>query len=222
MARAFDIDAFRRLLPEMARVSSRARECEERLTAVTNLFRDSGSGLGMPSVEMSGGLSPVGLAAEWDGAGLPAAIREWAQALAEERRTAEMVLLDLGAPLGDAGPSRVLVVDDSPDNRDIAAAVLEAGGFEILTAANGLEGVLAAHCAQPAVVLMDIRMPVLDGFAAARLLRLSAATSHQRLVAHTAQPEYGEGRAKGPFVDVLRKPATPETLLATVRRLAVQ
>ena len=59
--------------------------------------------------------------------------------------------------------ARLLIVDDSDTNRELTSAILEDAGFEVLTATNGLEGVIAAHYARPSVILMDLTMPVLNG-----------------------------------------------------------
>ena len=87
-----------------------------------------------------------------------------------------------------------------------------------ITACNGLEGVVAAHCEHPSVVLMDVTMPVLDGIEAARLIKASAGTRHMNILAHTAKPEFYEGPLTRFFVGVLRKPTTPEALVVAVRR----
>lgn len=219
MAQAFDIRAFRRLLPDIARLLSGARDHEQRLAAVADLLGSTGVEVHAPTMEIAAGTSPVGVAADYP-AGVAGQIRELSQSAGEQRRSAERILTDLGASTDASAASRILIVDDSADNREMTAATLEAAGFEVLTARDGLEGLLAAHCAQPAVVLMDVTMPVLDGVQAARLIRLSAATAHLRVIAHTARPEYCDGSIRAPFVEVLRKPAHPDVLVATVRRFA--
>ena len=125
-----------------------------------------------------------------------------------------------GAGNGAGDRVRVLVVDDSHDNRELAAAVLEASGFAVLTAGNGLEGVIVAHYARPAVIVMDIMMPVLDGIEAARLLRASTVTQDLPLVAYTAKPRFEDGSLTHVFSEVVRKPSSPDALADVVRRLA--
>jgi len=112
----------------------------------------------------------------------------------------------------------VLIVDDTPDNVDLAAELAESGGFDAVTASNGFEGVLAAHAVHPAVVLMDLTMPILDGFTATPLLRTSTATKSLPVVAFTAQPEACEGPLGALFSDSLPKRVNPDTMLATLRR----
>ncbi len=67
--------------------------------------------------------------------------------------------------------ARVLVVDDSRINRELLVRLLEDAGFKTLEAVNGLDGVNLVHKQQPDLVLMDIRMPVMNGMEAVRRLR---------------------------------------------------
>ena len=66
---------------------------------------------------------------------------------------------------------RVLVVDDTPENRELVLDFLGVLGFDLCTAENGQEGLDKAHALQPDLILMDIVMPVLDGLEAIRRLR---------------------------------------------------
>ena len=95
---------------------------------------------------------------------LLALIRAACVAAQQQRELAERILLALLGDLrAENGRARVLVVDDAEDNRELAATVLENSGFHTITAANGLEGVIAAHCLRPVAILMDVTMPVLTG-----------------------------------------------------------
>jgi CheY-like chemotaxis protein len=69
----------------------------------------------------------------------------------------------------------------------MAAMLLETSGFDTITASNGLEGVIVAHYTRPAVVIMDVAMPVLDGVQAARLLKASQVTHDINVIAYTAK-----------------------------------
>jgi two-component system cell cycle response regulator DivK len=121
-----------------------------------------------------------------------------------------------GAPCRNA----VLVVDDYGDVRDVLARVLEDAGFVVRTAANGLEGLIAAHEMRPAVIVMDVSMPVLDGIEATRLIKAAEATRDARIIAYTGNPSFDAHPSCTLFAAVLQKPATPNAVLATVQQCA--
>lgn len=80
--------------------------------------------------------------------------------------------------MGQIGQGRtVLVVDDSPTEQHVLKGMLERAGFQVATAANGEEGIQAAKRLHPDVILMDVVMPVLNGFQATRQLRNDQATA---------------------------------------------
>jgi two-component system, sensor histidine kinase len=81
---------------------------------------------------------------------------------------------------------RVLVVDDHPVNREVAAVLLRAFGCEVLEVCDGLEAVEAAEAESFDLVLMDVRMPVMDGLEATRRLRADPAHHNLPIVAMTA------------------------------------
>ena len=84
-------------------------------------------------------------------------------------------------------PMRVLVVDDHPVNREVASLMLQAAGCEVGTADDGAAGVEAAREGGFDIVLMDIRMPGMDGFAASRAIRaLDGPASRVPILAVTA------------------------------------
>lgn len=112
-----------------------------------------------------------------------------------------------------AAGSLVLVVDDDPRNRKLARDVLEAAGFCVLEAATGAEGIAAADEHLPDVVLMDLRLPDMDGTAAARELADGARTSSIPVVALTALAL----EEVGGFAGYLAKPIDVETFPARVK-----
>src|SRR5690349_8904957 len=81
-----------------------------------------------------------------------------------------------GAMQHQPGCDVVLVVEDHDDARELVAHILRSAGFLVRTAANGLEGVIAAHEMHPHVIVMDIDMPILDGIEATRLIKADEAT----------------------------------------------
>jgi CheY-like chemotaxis protein len=114
----------------------------------------------------------------------------------------------------------VLVVDDAEDVREMVAFVLRDAGFLVRTAGNGLEALFGAYEMQPAVILMDMTMPVLDGIEATRLIKATKATRNARVIAYTANPPLADVLARRLFVAVLPKPSTPDVVLAAVQNVA--
>jgi two-component system, cell cycle response regulator DivK len=82
----------------------------------------------------------------------------------------------------------VLIVDDNDRNRKLAGDVLRLARFRTLEAATAAEGLALASEHRPDVILMDLRLPDLDGSEAARLLRAEPPTAHIPVVAMTALP----------------------------------
>ncbi len=112
----------------------------------------------------------------------------------------------------------VLVVDDIADTRDMLSLILQRAGLAVVTAPNGLEGLVAAHSIRPSLILMDIQMPILNGIEATRLLKAMAATRHIPVVAHTSQPASCHVPPGVLFAHVLPKPVIPDVLLALTQR----
>jgi len=119
-----------------------------------------------------------------------------------------------------ADPNAVLVADDYGDVRELLAHVLENAGFVVRTAANGLEAFLAAYEMRPAVIVMDLSMPILDGINATRLIKAVELTRDARVIAYTGNPSFDASPTRTLFAAVLQKPATPEVVLAAVREVA--
>lgn len=143
----------------------------------------------------------------------------------QQRQRAEALhsgLIGEPAYSGPSGSGRpiVLVVDDSKDSVETVALFLELSGFRVITASNGLEGLVAAHYARPEVAVLDVAMPVLNGLETARLLKASPVTRNTRLMAYTANWSTSDSALKEVFAEVLAKPASADRFLATVQQLA--
>lgn len=117
-------------------------------------------------------------------------------------------------------PRAVLIVDDYADSREWLSFLLRNAGFVVQTAANGLEAVLAAHQLQPAVILMDLAMPVLNGVEATRLIKAIDELRDVKVIAYTAHPVDQSPITDGLFEAVLSKPSPPDEILAAVQRYA--
>jgi CheY-like chemotaxis protein len=82
--------------------------------------------------------------------------------------------------------NKILIVEDNALNRALLLAVLRPEGFEILLAENGLSGVEVAQRERPDLILMDVMLPGLSGYEAARRLKSQRATQHIPIIAITA------------------------------------
>ncbi len=80
----------------------------------------------------------------------------------------------------------VLIAEDHEDSRDALRTLLEAFGYRVLVAANGVEAVATARAHRPDLILMDMMMPGMDGLEATRILRADASLPHIPIVAVTA------------------------------------
>jgi two-component system cell cycle response regulator DivK len=87
---------------------------------------------------------------------------------------------------------RVLIVEDNVDNYELVRFLLERAGYQVLSAANGVEGVDAAKREQPDVSLMDLSMPEMDGWKATSHLKSDEQTRHIPVLALTAHTLPGD------------------------------
>lgn len=114
---------------------------------------------------------------------------------------------------------RILVVEDQQDNRQILRDLLLSSGFEILEAGDGQAGIDAARKYRPDLILMDIQLPVMDGYEATRLIKsdpdlklipVIVVTSYALSVDHAKAREVGCDA-------YVAKPFSPRDLLAKIR-----
>jgi len=111
---------------------------------------------------------------------------------------------------------KVLVADDNPANRVLLRTILQAFGAEVAEARDGVEAVDLAGCAAFDLILMDLRMPVLDGVGAARRIREAEGPRSPPILAFSADRE--PKLEAGLFCGAVTKPVQPETLLAAMAR----
>ena len=124
----------------------------------------------------------------------------------------------------DSGPSEanaplILVVDDFEDNRAMYAEYLQFQGFRVAEAVNGEEAIERTLELMPCVVVMDLSLPVMDGWEATRRLKANPKTKHVVIIALTGHAEAAHAKKArdAGCDDFVAKPCLPEQLVAKVR-----
>ena len=121
----------------------------------------------------------------------------------------------------DLPPCRILATDDEQANRLLLDMMLTPLGFEVRTAVNGADAVAQAAACPPQVVLMDLKMPVMDGFEATRRLRAAHGLALKIIVLSAGSRAENQAQALAAGADAyLTKPFRQEQLLATLHTLA--
>ena len=117
------------------------------------------------------------------------------------------------------GP-RILVIEDNILNLELVTDLLVDAGYEVVAAGSAEEGIRRAHTDAPALILMDIALPGMDGLAAARVLKADPATAPVPIVAlsaHTMKGDEERARAAG-CAGYIAKPIDTRRLASRVRR----
>ena len=116
---------------------------------------------------------------------------------------------------------RILVVEDQEDSRRILRDLLTSADYEIMEAVNGEEALTAAAKQRPDLILMDIQLPIMDGYEATRRIKADPTLAHVPVIAVTSYALSGDkakARAAG-CDDFVSKPYSPRQLLAKIRQL---
>jgi CheY-like chemotaxis protein len=82
--------------------------------------------------------------------------------------------------------ARILLVEDNEMNRDMLSRRLEKKGYNITIAVDGEQGVMLAQSLLPELILMDMSLPIMDGWEASRIIKTMAQTQHIPIIALTA------------------------------------
>lgn len=119
---------------------------------------------------------------------------------------------------------KILIVDDNDLTRKLCRALLVRNGFEVEEAADGVAGLEAARREPPALILLDIQMPELDGLEVVRRLRDDPALREVPVVALTAYAMKGdrEQMLAAGFVDYVSQPIDIDQFLEIVKRLTAR
>ena len=114
---------------------------------------------------------------------------------------------------------RILMVEDTEDNRQIVRDLIAVTDYVLIEAADGAAGVAIALTQTPDLILMDIQLPVIDGYEAVRRIRAAPGLPHIPIIAVTSYALSGdEAKALAAGCDdYIAKPFSPRQLLAKIR-----
>lgn len=109
----------------------------------------------------------------------------------------------------------VLIIEDNEQNRYLLTFLLERRGYEVRAAPDGPSGVELARVFKPAIILLDVQLPTMDGYAVARALRAQEASAEIPIVAVTsyAMPGDREKAIAAGCTGYIEKPIDPETFV---------
>ncbi|MBN1445232.1 MAG: response regulator [Candidatus Omnitrophica bacterium] len=114
----------------------------------------------------------------------------------------------------------ILIIEDNEQNLYLATFLLERNGFEVESARDGTEGIAMANQIKPDLILLDIQLPEIDGYAVARALRQNPALKETPIVAVTsyAMPGDRERTIEAGCTGYIEKPINPDTFKAEIAK----
>jgi two-component system, cell cycle response regulator DivK len=113
---------------------------------------------------------------------------------------------------------KVLYIEDNEQNLYLITYILEKNGYEVIAARDGQQGIEAASRIQPALILLDIQLPGMDGYTVARRLRESPVLASIPIIAVTSYAMVGdrERSLEAGCTGYIEKPINPETFLSQI------
>ena len=115
---------------------------------------------------------------------------------------------------------KILLIEDNDQNRYLATFLLEQRGYGVEQAVDGPSGISLAERMRPGLILLDIQLPLMDGYAVARQLRLNPVLDQTPIIAVTSYAMVGDReKALAAGCDgYIEKPINPETFVAEIER----
>ncbi len=118
----------------------------------------------------------------------------------------------------------ILLIEDNAHNRYLATFLLERQGYRVIAAADGLQGIQTAQSARPALILLDIQLPTMDGYAVAKALRGIEGLATTPIIAVTSCAMTGdrEKAMEAGCNGYIEKPINPDTFASEIERFAAR
>jgi two-component system, cell cycle response regulator DivK len=115
---------------------------------------------------------------------------------------------------------KILIIEDNEQNLYLVSFILEKHGYEVFAARDGQEGISRAVCIKPDIILLDIQLPVMDGYAVARRLRTNPDLAQIPIIAVTSYAMTGdrEKTIEAGCNGYIEKPINPDTFLQQVEQ----
>jgi two-component system cell cycle response regulator DivK len=115
----------------------------------------------------------------------------------------------------------ILLIEDNEQNRYLVTFLLERHGYRVISAVDGAHGIEVARTLLPAVILLDIQLPKMDGYAVARALRENAALRATPIIAVTSYAMTGdkEKALEAGCTGYIEKPINPDTFVSEIERV---
>ncbi len=116
---------------------------------------------------------------------------------------------------------KILLVDDEPDIIELVSVQLETMGYEVIKAADGQQGLDKAHLENPDLIILDLMLPVIDGYKVCRMLKFDEKYKHIPIILFSARTQE-EDKKTGKEVGAnafITKPFEPNVLLAKIKEL---
>jgi two-component system cell cycle response regulator DivK len=116
---------------------------------------------------------------------------------------------------------KILLIEDNEQNRYLVTYLLQARGYQVTSAEDGAKGIEVARTLVPSLILLDIQLPVMDGYAVARALRAIDSLAQVPIVAVTsyAMPGDRERALAAGCNGYIEKPIDPETFVEEMQRV---
>ncbi len=115
---------------------------------------------------------------------------------------------------------RILVIEDNEQNIHLLTILLERNGFEVIQARSGREGIELASRVKPTLILLDIQLPIMDGYAVARELKHDPTLADVPIMAVTSSIMAGDREQilNAGCTGYVEKPINPETFVAEIEK----